>query len=92
MEPPRVVAHVTWLDAGIAGTTWDQREDVEREAREITGTAIHSAGLLLDQDGDCVTLACGFNPNNGDVNLVMAIPKRSIVSMNVWQPERSPEP
>ena len=84
----RIVAYVEWNDAGIAATSWDQREDVLKEAETIVSGLIRSAGFLLEQTPERVVLAVSVNPNNDDVNLVMATPRVCIRRMVVWEPPR----
>lgn len=81
------VAYIEWIDSGVAATGWAPLDDVHQEAHDMAVTPIRSAGLVLSQDDNGVTLALSVNDHAEEACLAMFIPCALIRTMAIWEPE-----
>ena len=81
------VAYVEWVDAAIVQGVWTTRKPALKRGRRLATRPIRSAGLLLDQCPESITLGLSHNPNNRDVAMVFVIPRGCIRTLTLWTGE-----
>ena len=69
---------------------WSDRKRTLRRARKYATAPMRSAGLLLDNGPDSITLALNYNPNNKDIAMVFVIPRKAITALILYPGEAKP--
>ncbi len=86
-EPTKLpdIVHVVWLDSGILANIWEDRDEVTSRTAEMLKQPMRSAGFLLADTDDGVTVGLSLNPYRDDVAQVMFIPRACVLEMTKWQ-------
>lgn len=71
------VVHIIWIDSE-ANTGWTKRKKLAKTLERS-----HSAGFLMDDTPEIVTLAVSFDPETDSVNNYKYIPKGAILEMRI---------
>jgi hypothetical protein len=76
-------AEVTWLDSSgfKGGDTWQDKEDVIRQAKDDGSCLCWSAGYVVLEDERQITLTLSHNGEDGMVMDPLMIPRCAIVSV-----------
>jgi hypothetical protein len=76
-HPP--IVYVEWRDHATAADAWEDREVAIRNGRVRSSTPITSAGLLLADTEDSVTIAVAYSPSTDHIGQALTILRATIV-------------
>lgn len=72
---------IQWVDAAAVTERWMDRSQAIKEGTHYSGDPILACGFLIAERKDVVVICLTFNHHNDDVNFVMSIPTKAIVSI-----------
>ena len=84
MKKPYPVAYVEWVDSAGLSSGWTRRKAVVKRGRRIVRDLYRSAGFIVDDGPDGVTMALSQDPTNGNLSEVFVIPRSAIRKVTLW--------